>query len=90
MSPTNSNDRSDRHQCYQEGYEAASHRKSFKDYCPYSFDKTNLSHTHEGHYRYDVEWRLKMDAWFNGWKAWLDEHGLGNDFEQTRSKKVCK
>lgn len=72
---------------YQEGYAAAERREDFSTHCPYTFDKTGLKHGWNGHRDFDRDYRPKMDAWFAGWKAWLTERGLGNDFEPTRNKK---
>ncbi len=71
---------------YREGYQAASERKSFKDYCPYTYEKTGLPHTDQGQDIFNRQWRWKMDAWFAGWKAYLDEHGLRFDFEPPKTK----
>lgn len=73
--------------CVQEGRDAAAARKSFRDHCPYTFNRAGLTHTHGGHLKFELDWRPRMDAWFRGWKDWLNEHDLGNNFEPIKKVK---
>lgn len=68
---------------YREGYEAASRSQTFRDYCPYTYGKCGAI----GQVEFDRTYRPKMDAWFAGWKAWLDEHGLGFNFQPVKKAK---
>lgn len=72
---------------YREGYEAASRSERFADACPYSFERSGCKHRVGGQCIFDSVYRPKMDAWFAGWKAWLDERGLGNNFQPKRKAK---
>lgn len=67
---------------YEEGRFAAKHRKSFRDDCPYTFKRSGVSQD-----EFDRNIRPLMDQWFAGWKAWLDENGLGFNFQPKRTRE---
>ena len=66
---------------YEEGYTAASERRSAIE-CPYTFQRAGYPPQHE----FERNTRPKLDAWFAGWKAWLDERGLGFNFKPHRTR----
>lgn len=68
---------------YKEGYEAAGRGDSYRDHCPYTFKVSGAV----GQVEFDRDFRPKMDAWFAGWKAWLDERGLGFNFQPVNKVK---
>lgn len=69
---------------YEEGYEAASNQRPFTE-CPYTFVRTPYyPHDPEAFHR---EYRPKLDAWWAGWKTWLDERALGNNFKPHKTRK---
>lgn len=67
---------------YKEGYAAASESRRFEE-CPYNFTTSGCKATGDQN-RFEREFRPKLNAWFAGWKAWLDERGLGFNFQPIR------
>lgn len=67
---------------YREGYEAAGRDETYRDHCPYTFNRAGVDQR-----VFDAEYRQKMDAWFAGWKAWLDERGLRFNFKPVKKAK---
>lgn len=45
--------------------------------CPYNFLLSGCLASKDQD-TFEREFRPKMNAWFAGWKSWLDEHGLNN------------
>lgn len=68
---------------YKEGWAAAEKMKSFKDWCPYSFGKMGCTDR-----EFNVAHRIKMDDWFNGWKANLVSRGLGLNMKKIKIIKA--
>jgi hypothetical protein len=66
---------------YEQGRKAASRCETFRDHCPYLFQRSGLSPE-----EFNLRMRPQMDEWFRGWKDWLDEHGLGFNMEPKRGK----
>ncbi len=66
---------------WREGY-AAAERDQSADTCPYAFHRTPYFPHQTG--AFDREYRAKLDAWFAGWKANLDERGLGFNFKPAK------
>jgi hypothetical protein len=64
---------------YEEGRIAAAQGISYRDGCPYSFGRAGVSQD-----VFDREFRPLMDQWFDGWKSWLHENGLGFNFKPKR------
>lgn len=73
---------------WREGYEAASRKILFID-CPYNFRHSGCMAmpSPSGQELFNREYRHKMNDWFSGWKAWLDEHDLGFNFEPKKHAK---
>lgn len=69
---------------YREGQEAASRGHSFKNYCPYDFTSSGCKERGDQN-GFERDFRPKMNAWFAGWKDWLDERGLGYNFQPKRA-----
>lgn len=69
---------------YREGYEAASRSERYAEACPYTFQRSGCMDRPFGQEQFDLEYHPKMNDWFNGWKAWLDERGLGFNFKPKR------
>lgn len=65
---------------YREGQEAASKHEGFRDSCPYTFSKCNVDQ-----FEFEREFRLKMNAWFHGWHAWIIHKRLNFKFEPIDS-----
>ena len=41
---------------------------------------------YRGQETFDREFRPKMDAFFAGWKTWLNEYNLGFNFQPKKGK----
>ena len=63
--------------CEQEGEAAAKKHKHFGDACPYLYFRFPGMTVAQ----FNEEKRPLMDAWFRGWKKWLDSNGLQYDFK---------
>jgi len=50
--------------------------------CPYAFNRSGVSQE-----IFNRDFRPKMNEWFNGWKSWLDERGLGFNFKPKQEKE---
>lgn len=63
-----------------EGRAAAERHHSFMDHCPYSYSRIGKPPQDV----FERQYRPLMNAWFDGWKSWLDEHGLGFNFQPKK------
>lgn len=56
---------------YAEGKQAAIAGLSFRNDCPYTFDRAKCSVA-----EFDAKWRGRMDGWFAGWQEERDRKRL--------------
>ena len=60
----------------QEGEKAAKSHRHFRDACPYLYSRfPGMTQA-----QFNTEKRPLMDAWFRGWKRWLDANDIGYTF----------